>query len=312
MNAINWCTSPRQRLVRGVTATLFLLGLLIVSCRAGAQGFSVYISPPLHELKGKPGQTIRQTVELTSGSQLPSGFKAYTADWRLNDDGTAHFVDSLEPDSCRPWVAIERREFRLAPRAKSRFRFEVYVPADAVSGECRFALMFEGADPIELTAMNNLPLAARVAVVVYVAVGDARPQLQLVDNKVVKTANNVLGALKVRNSGQAHGRLGGILRPPTLKDSTLKSCRRPSRSCPYGRPWLLCSCPPKARRSRRQYHPSVFEVDWNGKEETFQSTSPLHHEDLHQGWARAVREWSVSDLRCQTRSSDPDRAIHNI
>lgn len=188
-----------------------LLGMLIPVSGVRAQGFAVYISPPLYELKGKPGQTLRQIVEITSTSRISSGIKAYTADWRLNVDGSALFVDTLEPDSCRPWVAVERREFRLAPFAKYRFRFEVSVPSDAPAGECRFALMFEGADPIAVAAMSNLPLAARVAVIVYVAIGDARPSLQVIDRQVRKTPENPLGALLVRNSGQAHGRMGGFL-----------------------------------------------------------------------------------------------------
>lgn len=206
-----WCMGQAGNAVRRVALLMGLLALVAPSSEVGAQGFAAYISPPLFEVKVKPGKTLRQIVEITSASPLPSGFNVYTADWRLNADGSATFVDALEPGSCRPWVAIERREFRLAPTEKFRFRFEVSAPAEAPEGECRFALMFEGTDELAVAGMGNLPIAARVAVIVYVAVGDARPSLTVLGSQVVERTGQRLAALRVRNSGRAHGRTGGFL-----------------------------------------------------------------------------------------------------
>jgi len=74
----------------------------------------------------------------------PSKYTLRTADWALTADGSVTFTDELTPDSCRPWVAIERREVVVPAGGRIRFRFEVEPPADAAAGECRFALLIRG------------------------------------------------------------------------------------------------------------------------------------------------------------------------
>lgn len=188
--------------------------LVLAACCAAlpAQAeFAVAISPPRFELQARGGQVQRQTMEITNASAQPGTYRMRTADWTYAPDGTVDFLEELAPGSCRPWVALERRELTVAPGRPYRFRFEVTPPADAPAGECRFAIMVEGQDETTTMGALSVPFNARMAVIVYVAVGGAQPKLTVVD-PAVQISNGVpLPALRVRNEGNAHGRLGGFL-----------------------------------------------------------------------------------------------------
>ena len=121
-------------------------GLVLVPA-AHAQGFAAYISPPRFEVRVPPGQRLREVLEIQHVGQQKGGYRLYTNDWTFGADNAVAFSDELAPDSCRPWVAIERRELTLESGARYRYRFEINPPADTPPRECRFAIMVEGLDP---------------------------------------------------------------------------------------------------------------------------------------------------------------------
>lgn len=181
----------------------------ICSGIAAAQGFSALVTPPRFEATAKPGETYRNVIEIGNASSSAAHFTVRTADWTLKPDAGIDFSDALTPGSCRPWAGIEAAEINLAPNAKRRYRFEVRVPADAPSGECRFAIMVEG-DP-NTPAGGAVPVSGRIGVVVYLAIGDAAPQLKVAGYSVRTMDGSVVPVLSVRNEGNAHGRLQGFV-----------------------------------------------------------------------------------------------------
>jgi hypothetical protein len=188
------------------------LALLSVASAASPQGFSGLASPPRFELAAVPGERTRQVVEITNAGALPAKYRIRTADWTLAPDFSVNFYDTLQPGSCRPWVSIERSELTLQGGARARFRFEVAPPADASVGECRFALLIEGDDPaVANTDLFKIPVRGRLGVIVYLAVGDAAPKLEIVKSSVETVRGQRVPTVWVRNSGNAHGRIGGFL-----------------------------------------------------------------------------------------------------
>lgn len=191
-------------------ASLFapLLALTLAGA-AAAQEFSVLVSPPRYEAQVKAGETWRNVLEITnvSGNGVRLGVR--TADWVLKPDGSVDFLYPLQPDSCRPWVGLEASEVQLPANGKRRYRFEVAIPADAPPGECRFALMLEG-DP-QAVRGSAVPIAGRIGVITYLAVGGAAPELAVADTLVALADGRRLPALQVRNDGNAHGRLEGLV-----------------------------------------------------------------------------------------------------
>ena len=200
----------------GVIATLFA----IVAAPVCAQ-FSAAISPPRFELEVDAGKTQRSVLEITHGGQQPGAYRVYSADWSMAPDGNVSF-DSETPraGSCRPWVALERREIKVAPSAKMRFRFEVNVPADAAPQECRFALMVESAEQAVGSGALQIPMNGRIGVIVYVRVGGVRSGLQVLNSATVVAEGQTVPALNVVNNGGATGRLAGFVNA-TLPDGSV-------------------------------------------------------------------------------------------
>ena len=192
-------------------ALLLAAGLAALTLGTAAQAqFSLAVSPPRFELSTQPGERVRDVIELTHRDTQPGAYKLKTSDWTFRPDASVDFSDELLPGSCRPWVAIERRELSITPGRPYRFRFEVTPPAGTPPTECRFAVMIEGQQP---AAAPGVPVAlgARIGVIVYVAVGDVAPVLELAGTSVQTVDGRATPVLKIRNIGTAHGRLAGFL-----------------------------------------------------------------------------------------------------
>jgi len=179
---------------------------------ASADDFAVAASPPRFELTARPGSRLREVLEIDNAAPSAASYLMKTAEWSLDVNGGAVFSDALKPDSCRPWVAIERGDITVPGHGSYRFRFEVTPPAAAPRGECRFAILIEGkGQPVKTKAGLAFPVSGRIGIIVYLAVGDVRPQLEITGGGVGAVGGEPRPVLRVRNSGDAHGRLEGFL-----------------------------------------------------------------------------------------------------
>ena len=189
---------------------LLALALAFPALTASAE-FAVAISPPRFEFDAKAGDVIRKTMEITNAGSRAGVYSLKTADWTYGQDGSVTFKDELAPGSCRPWVAIERRELTVAPGRPYRFRFEVAPPPGTAPMECRFAILVEGQEESTHAGGVVVPFNARMAVIVYVGIGGVQPELKVVGSAVQTVDGHPTPVLRVTNTGQAHGRLGGFL-----------------------------------------------------------------------------------------------------
>ena len=188
--------------------------LLLAAAHAQAQ-FAAFVLPARFELTAKPGENLQNILEIGNDEAGPVEFRLRTADWKLREDAGVEFqVDTLAPDSCRPWVKLERYTIKLGGKAKRRFRFEVQVPADAQPGLCRFALLVESAqDAGVISPLESIrvPLQGRIGVIVYVRIGDARPDL-VFERIESRNLNGLMTPVAIfTNKGNAHGRPQGLL-----------------------------------------------------------------------------------------------------
>lgn len=197
---------------------LSLLLLTITACAihpALADSFSATVSPPRFELHGKPGEVIREIVEIDNAGGTPALFALRTADWELTETGgLTIFPPELQPNSCRPWLRIERRALRLQAQSGKRFRFEIHVPEDAPDGECRVAILVEAGDDSGILARAkniSFPIDGRIAIIIYVAIGDAAPALTVQSLKLQDVNGHLTPVAVLENSGNAHGRPSGFL-----------------------------------------------------------------------------------------------------
>ena len=198
--------------MRPLTATLALLLAASHPALSFAGGFAAIVSPPRFELASREGATMRQVVAVTNRSTVPARYRVHTADFTLGADYSVSFHDELQPGSCRPWVALERPEISLPGGATIRYRFEVQVPKDAPAGECRFGILIEGEEPAMAEAgAVKIPVIGRIGVIVYVTVGDAKADLDVLGPEVVTLNGQKLPAVRVHNGGTAHTRMSGFL-----------------------------------------------------------------------------------------------------
>jgi hypothetical protein len=201
--------SPTKNCLLPCITVALLLGS---SAAAFGQGFAALVAPPRFELKAKPGSRVREVIEITNGASQPARYRFRTADWTLAPDGRVSVADDLQPASCRPWVAIERNAAEVPAGGRLRYRFEVAPPVDAPAGECRFAVLIEGEEAAIASGDNfRMPIKGRIAVVVYVSVGEAAPRLEIDKAGTVQLNGQRVPAVFIRNTGNAHGRLSGFL-----------------------------------------------------------------------------------------------------
>ncbi len=179
---------------------------------AAADDFAIAVSPPRFELVAKPGETVRAVVELSNRSDSSTELTFATTEWDLTSDGGVLLTEALKPGSCRPWVAIERRQSLLPGRTQLRYRFEVTPPPGTPATECRFAIVISGGEEEVSASENfNFPVRGQIALIVYVAVGEVRPELRIVKADVVDINGTQTPVLMIENSGNAHGRLSAFL-----------------------------------------------------------------------------------------------------
>ena len=218
-------TFMRMRTRRAARSTFLLgatgLGLAIAqTCHAQ---FAAAVTPPRFELNVEPGQIARQVMEITHAIPGAGNYRVYTADWNMDATGALTFYDTLQPGSCRPWVAIERRDITVTQGARLRYRFEVAPPANASAQECRFALMIESRpQEVKTGETASFPMNGRIGVIVYASVGGAKAVLEPGALSVGAFDGRPTPLLMVHNSGNATARLSGILKGTDGSGATIE------------------------------------------------------------------------------------------
>jgi hypothetical protein len=204
-----------------VVASIACLGLAFAG--AALAQFAAAVTPPRFEVSVEPGQVTRQVIEITHAIAGTGTYRVYTTDWSMDGSGALTFYDTLQPGSCRPWVAIERKEVAVTQGTRVRYRFEVAPPADATPQECRFALMIESKpQDVKTSETSSFPMNGRIGVIVYVSIGGAKAILEPGEMSVGSFDGRPTPMLTARNSGNATGRLSGILKGTDAAGTTIE------------------------------------------------------------------------------------------
>jgi len=236
-----------------------------------AFAFAGYVVPARFELVGKPGQISRQVLDIGNDNAVGEEFSIKTADWLLTRTGGVEFeTNQLAKNSCRPWVQIERMTVKLPPAGKRRFRFEVHVPADAPPQECRFALLIESASDVAptVTAGNvRFPIAGRIGVIVYVRIGDVAPRLQIDGIRLDRVNGLLTPVIDVHNTGNAHGRLEGVLEGTALGGKRMEFSLSSAPILPGEKRTLVASVNDTEAGKKPEWQPPLKlkgDIEWRG------------------------------------------------
>ena len=195
--------------------TGWFISLLTGVAQAGP--FEIAVSPSRFEVTANNNQRLGQSFDIHNVGSQATEVSVRTLDWTYSEDGKISYYDELRPQSCRPWVTLERSTVKIAARNKKAFRFQVNVPANAPQTECRFMLAIEGVEPAYKPAISSsgaslsLPVTGRIAIAVYVALNGAEPKIAISQLAVKNMQGQRIPVVTVTNSGTAHGRLDGGL-----------------------------------------------------------------------------------------------------
>jgi len=221
-------TSHLFALARRVRVAGALLGAACVAWNAQAASFEIAVAPSRFELSAKSGARLGQTLEISNVGNEATEVSLRTIDWTYSPEGEIGYYDALQPGSCRPWVALERKTVKVAPRSKASFRFQIEPPADASRGECRFMIAIEGVEPAYQASLSrggaslSLPVTGRIAVAVYVTLNGAEPKIALGQVGMKDVRGKRIPVATVSNSGDAHGRLEGSLEATDAKGTSFE------------------------------------------------------------------------------------------
>lgn len=200
-----------------LTSSSLALAALLGAASALAAPFEVAISPSRYELSGKSASRVGQSLDIINVGRSATEVSVRTLDWSYSAEGGVTYVDELLPNSCRPWVTLERKTVKIAAGARAAFRFQVDIPADAPRGECRFMLAVEGVEPAYNSVIQgggaslSLPVSGRIAVAVYLGVNGAESKLALTQVGFNEINGKKTPVVTISNTGDAHGRLDGSL-----------------------------------------------------------------------------------------------------
>jgi len=204
-----------------IKIAIFASITLFFSFSNGHGGFSLGISPVRWEAAGKPGKTLRKVVVLTGGAGAIQKVKVGVGDWTLSEDGAPIFGKSgTMPESAASWIRYHPAELNVYPRQRKIVRLSIRIPDATPSGCYRVALFFEPpqSDEEGRKGATSVFLRGRLALLIYVTVGDARPEGEILDTawRVIIKGRKPVPALKVHNRGNAHLRMNGIFAARTL------------------------------------------------------------------------------------------------
>lgn len=203
--------------IGGMFCLLIVLTIMPLQQASAQNGFNGGVTPSRMELQASAGEVIKAQLTLSNLGDRPIDFAVQTNDWLFSEAGQLSFSDNLVTNSCRQWVRLERYQLKVLPSVqRSRnFQFEVHVPDNAVAQECRFALMVSNVGNEFVTNIAqgiSLPSSGRVAVLVYVNIGDGKPETKIISyGRLDKSAKNALPFIIVKNTGKAHDRLDSEL-----------------------------------------------------------------------------------------------------
>jgi hypothetical protein len=198
------------------TAFASLAGVLFAASIFAAP-FEIAVSPARFEISGKSGARVGQSFDMYNVGKVANEVSIRTLDWSYSPEGGITYIDELLPNSCRPWVTLERKTAKISANSKVAFRFQVEVPTDAPRTECRFMLAIEGVEPAYKGVIEgggaslSLPVSGRIAVAVYMAVNGAESKLTMTQVGMKEINGKRTPSVTVTNTGDAHGRLDGAL-----------------------------------------------------------------------------------------------------
>ena len=239
----------REILLKGCVGVGLVAGLLLPGS-AGA-GFSVEMTPARLELKADPGKTIRAAIKLRTRGRGSQKVEVTTGYFGLNDDGAPLFDPPKgAPQSAAAWITLNQTGFTIHPRQEKILRLEIAVPPQTTPGGYRAALYLAplAAETKSKEGGATVFMQGRLALLIYVTVGGARPdgQIKVWEWRRIPPGKQDSLACQVINQGNAHLRLAGVVQVVNAQGEKYDAIVPGAPVLPGQRTWVPLDFPEKA------------------------------------------------------------------
>lgn len=203
--------------LKGIT-----LLLLIFTSQPGAGQIYFGITPIRVEHDSRPGESFTDIIYVRNNAEGPIRIRVYVENWFLREDGTPEFIGNKLADfSCKEWIQVNPQDFRLNANEMKMIRYTVSIPENTPMAGYHAAVSFENV-PINRTdrTSSQMMFTGKIAAAIYVKVGDAAPDVEILDMKFHKEKEQSGIQLMVKNISQTHFRTKGriILRDDQGED----------------------------------------------------------------------------------------------
>lgn len=196
-----------RRTFRALFAAILAAGSAV--CVAHAQ--QIGLQPTRVEVETAPGTKTRQVVTLSNTNrERPVSVSLHIADWSQDEAGAIAFSPAGESDaSAAGWARLPAATLTLAPGQSKQVRIGLATPeALARTGDYRFALVASSVQQDTAGTWQKRQIAS----LFYVTAGKAASRPEITGGRLTVTeAGAPAIGLDLRNTGNAHARLDGVI-----------------------------------------------------------------------------------------------------
>lgn len=186
--------------------TLFAIGGLVLATNV----FALTISPPVFEVGGNPGDTIRSEIKLFNETDSEVTVWTSTADFgaKEGEGGEPSFYAPEEKEEdLASWIQIESGPITLSPRVWRTISFKIKIPSYADPGG-HYAAIFFGDQPPE--EAGTIGVASKLGTLVLLrASGEIHEEGSLVEFSLKEEKKfyehlPIDFVIRFKNSGNVH------------------------------------------------------------------------------------------------------------
>jgi hypothetical protein len=177
--------------------------LAIPSLTASAAGPGLSVLPGKVDLTVGPAGTYNVPLVIRNSSDVPTHIVIAADDFTLDADGNYTYVAAgTSPTSDARWLALNPREFDLAPGAFQQVQLTVTVPRQTLAGEYASALLVQTR---AARRAAGLTFSARIATKVYATIdGTAKVAAEVTGLSAAPDRDGVHYHVAFRDTGNTH------------------------------------------------------------------------------------------------------------
>jgi len=204
---------------KSTTAILGFLAAIVFSlicfqaARAAFPGEGLTISPPINELKIKPGETTENVIRVTNPTSELVEVYPQVMDFRAGGEGgePSFYISEGDSDkfSLAKWITFSSSKLALTPEQIVEFRYTLTIPEDAEPGGHYGAVFFVSEPPVDTEPESKVSIGSMVGSLILLTVPGETIEKGVVDDFSTNKNIFIVGdkatfTTRISNIGNVH------------------------------------------------------------------------------------------------------------